>query len=178
MQEFPPLTQLGRRICVTGPSGSGKSTLAVALGRKLGIPAIHLDQLYHQPGTHWVGRPPAEFDRLHAEAVGGDRWVIDGNYSRLIPGRLERASGIIVLRSTRWSSLARYFRRTLFERTRAGDMEGARRRINWQMIRYILGEQPGQGRRREGLLRTSALPRLEIASRRELAALYRVWDLR
>ena len=35
-----------RRILVVGSSGAGKSTLARQLGQALGLPVIHLDQLY------------------------------------------------------------------------------------------------------------------------------------
>ena len=34
------------KILIIGCSGSGKSTLAVALGEKLGLPVVHLDQLW------------------------------------------------------------------------------------------------------------------------------------
>lgn len=51
------LEDLGQRICILGPSNSGKSTLASAIGRKCGLTVIHLDQLYHRPGTDWEPRP-------------------------------------------------------------------------------------------------------------------------
>ncbi|MGV0817785.1 hypothetical protein [Martelella sp. AMO21009] len=92
------LDSLGTRIVVLGPSNAGKSTLAVALSRKLDIAAIHLDQFQHLPNTDWKPRPEAEFARLHDDAIMGERWVMDGNYSRLMPQRLARATGAILNR--------------------------------------------------------------------------------
>ena len=49
-----PLNALGQRIMVMGPSNAGKSTLATAIGRRLELPIVHLDQLNHLPNTDWV----------------------------------------------------------------------------------------------------------------------------
>ena len=65
------LAELGARICIMGPSNSGKSTMAVAIARARGMGAVHLDQLYHRPGTDWVARPAGEFAALHEAAVAG-----------------------------------------------------------------------------------------------------------
>src|SRR5690349_4838405 len=103
--DIPPLDDFGRRIMICGPSNSGKSTLAAALGRKLGIDVVHLDLLRHLPNTNWVQRPDDEFARLHDEAIRGAGWAMDGNYSRLMPGRRERATGIILLSDNRWANM-------------------------------------------------------------------------
>ena len=39
-----------KRIIVVGSQGSGKTRLSLALGKKLGLPVIHLDVLYWRPG--------------------------------------------------------------------------------------------------------------------------------
>src|ERR1700712_974446 len=102
------LSQLGERICVMGPSNSGKSTLADAIARKLALRAVHLDQLYHLPKTNWQVRPEEQFLPLHEEAISGARWVIDGNYSKCLSQRLQRATGIILLDVSTAASLFRY----------------------------------------------------------------------
>jgi adenylate kinase family enzyme len=118
------LNQLGTRICIMGPSNSGKSTLAEAIAKARGLQVVHLDQLHHLPHTDWVPRPPAEFAALHDAAIAGDRWVMDGNYSRLLPQRLQRATGVILLDVPTTTSLYRYVRRCWFERDRRGGLEG------------------------------------------------------
>ena len=88
MQTLLSLEALGPRICICGPSNAGKSTLAAAIGRKLGGQTVHLDQLHHYPNTNWEPRPREEFVQLHAQAIAGDIWAMEGNYFALIPARL------------------------------------------------------------------------------------------
>lgn len=133
------LVDLGQRICILGPSNSGKSTLAAAIGRVRSLPVVHLDQYRHLPGTHWVERPDIDFERMHNEAIDTDEWVIEGNYSRWLPGRLRRATGLVLLDASTTASVVRYFRRTLFEPDRAGSLEGTRDRVHIEMLRFILG---------------------------------------
>jgi adenylate kinase family enzyme len=114
------LSELGDRICILGPSGSGKSTLAHAIARERGLTLVHLDQLHHVPNSNWEMRPEAEFLALHDAAIAGDRWVVDGNYSKCMPQRFRLATGVILLDSSTSASLFRYLRRTLFERDRRG----------------------------------------------------------
>lgn len=161
---------------ICGPSNSGKSTLAAAIGRRLGIEPVHLDTLRHLPNTDWEPRPDEEFARLHAEAIARDAWVMDGNYSKLFPPRLERATGIIVLDDNRWANLFRYFRRTLFERPRNGALEGARDSIKWAMIRWIWTSGPRADHYRAELPK-SGLPCLALRGMRELQRLYDAWGL-
>ena len=120
------LGELGDRICIMGPSNSGKSTLADAIARKNQTQAIHLDLLHHLAGTDWVPRPFADFKRLHDTAIKAERWVVDGNYSKLLPQRLAGATGFILLDICTPLSLFRYTRRSLGHRGRIGALEEVR----------------------------------------------------
>ena len=172
-----PLSALGPRIVILGPSNSGKSTLAAALGRKLARPVVHLDQLRHLPGTDWVQRPDADFARLHGEAIAGPAWIIEGNYAFLLPPRLKRATGAILLDDTSWANLARYLRRTLFERDRAGHLDGAPERVKGMMIHWILAVSPRHTRQNRAALAASGLPLVSSGSMRALRRLYAAWQL-
>ncbi|WFU21079.1 hypothetical protein QA649_23460 [Bradyrhizobium sp. CB1717] len=70
-----------RGIIVVGSQGSGKTSLALKLGRKLGLPVVHLDVLYWRPG--WKTSDAASFRTRVAEAIAGDAWVVDGSFSGL-----------------------------------------------------------------------------------------------
>jgi adenylate kinase family enzyme len=104
----------GSRIAVIGNSGSGKSTLARTLSARLGIPHIELDALNWQPG--WRGlnfEDPDRWTRVVAEAVAGDAWITDGNYSKgALPQILPRATDVIWLDYSRGLVMSRVLRRS------------------------------------------------------------------
>lgn len=178
MGTIPPLETLGPRIVICGPSNAGKSTLARAIGRKLRVPVSYLDLLWHLPHTDWQPRPSEEFARLHAEAVAGDSWVMEGNYFASIGPRLERATGIVLLGSRPWRGYLRYLRRTLLGRKdRAGQLDGGIDRLNWRMTRYLLLEQPKKAARNREILKASGLPMVEAGEIAELKRLYEAWGL-
>lgn len=84
-----------RRVIVIGGPGAGKSTLARAIGAAYGLPVIHLDRLYWQPG--WVARSRAEMADLVRAEIAQDAWVLDGNYAETFPERSARADMIVHL---------------------------------------------------------------------------------
>ena len=89
------------RIMIIGCGGSGKSTLARQLGEKLKLPVVHLDQLFWRPG--WVSISKDEFDCVHEAALAEEKWIMDGNFDRTIPRRLERCDTVIYLDFSRFA---------------------------------------------------------------------------
>ena len=71
----------------------------------------------------------------------------------------------------------RYVRRTLFEKVRPGNLDGAEDRLRWLMIRYILIEQPRNREKSIAALRQAGLPCVQLESLRDLNALYAQWGL-
>jgi adenylate kinase family enzyme len=104
---------LPKRVLVLGPSGAGKSTLARHIGERLGIPVVHLDVIFWNPG--WVPTEREPFRERVAEAAAGDAWVMDGNYTMHLDLRLPRTEPVI------WLDLPRY---VYFPR------------VVWRMIRH------------------------------------------
>ena len=172
-----PLSALGERIMVCGPSNSGKSTLAVALANKIGAEPFHVDLFRHLPDTNWVQRPDEEFHALHDAAILRERWVMDGNYSSLMPQRFARATGIILLYDSHWANFRRYLWRTLFQSNRVGALAGNKDSLKWEMIRWILFVQPTRRERDRDRVRAVGLPLVEVNSMGELKRLYAEWGL-
>ena len=171
------LSDLGPRICIIGPSNSGKSTLANAISRRLGLSAVHLDQFYHLPGTDWQPRPRGEFDQLHNAAIAKPAWVMDGNYSRLLPARLERATGLVRLDVSVPHRLLRYLRRTLFETSRIGGLDGGRDSLKWDMLRYVVFDTQKIRHQHSALFEEFRKPKVGLLSQRAIAEAYRQWNL-
>lgn len=173
-----PLNALGNRIMVLGPSNAGKSTLAMTISETLGLPIIHMDQLQHLPNTDWETRSEEEFKALHDQAILGENWVIDGNYSRLMPARLKRATAVILITSNRWMRLFRYLKRSSRPAvTRIGGLEGGPERIKWEMIHWILFVTAKSHVKYSRMIRQTSLPFMECHSASALKALYQVWGL-
>ena len=72
---------MGRRFVVIGTTGSGKTTLSRKLAGRLGVPHVELDALHWGPG--WEEPGVEVFRGRVREAVSGDAWVVDGNYSEV-----------------------------------------------------------------------------------------------
>lgn len=122
---------------IIGCSGSGKTTLARALKEKLGLPVVHLDQLWWKNGWEHVTRE--EFDSRLAMALNMEEWIIDGNYSRTMPMRLSRCDTIIYLDFDRWECLLGMVQRFLKNRGKVRpDMgPGCPERFDWKLVRWI-----------------------------------------
>jgi adenylate kinase family enzyme len=103
-----------RRIAVVGTSGSGKTTMARRLAGQLGLPHVELDALFW--GPNWTPLPRELFRRRVEEALGGEAWTTDGNYSvarDLIWGRADTVVWLdYALPVVLWRVTTRTIRRT------------------------------------------------------------------
>ena len=115
------------RICVVGNSGSGKSTMAAALSGRIGVPAIELDSIFHQPG--WTQLEPAEFRArvsaaLNAATSTHGGWIADGNYSSHVSDLTVGQADVVV-----WFDLSRS--RVMWQLTRRTLVRVSTRRELW-----------------------------------------------
>jgi adenylate kinase family enzyme len=103
----------GRRIAIVGTSGSGKTTLARRIGKALDLPVIELDAINWQPGWRDLNHhDPALFRARVADAVSGDRWVCDGNYSVVRYLVMARVTDFVWLDYSRARVMAQVVRRS------------------------------------------------------------------
>lgn len=100
-----------RRIVVIGTTGSGKTALARAISERLRIPHVELDALNW--GPNWTEVPREVFRQRVSEAVAGEAWVVDGNYSKARDIVWPRADTAVWLDLPLWVILWRLLRRTV-----------------------------------------------------------------
>ncbi len=84
-----------KKVIIIGCPGAGKSTFARKLRDKLGIELFYLDSIYHKADRTTISRE--EFDVILADIMKKERWIIDGNYQRTIPVRLQNCDTVFLL---------------------------------------------------------------------------------
>ena len=138
---------LGSRVVVLGLTGSGKTTLAAALGRKLDAPHIELDALNWEP--NWTQAPREVFRQRLSEAIVGDAWVVDGNYSQGRDLVWPRATAIVWLDYPLPFVLVRLFRRTVWRGVAGVELWSGNRERLWgqffsrdSLFLWILQQRP------------------------------------
>ncbi len=102
---------VGQRIHIIGTSGSGKTTLAAQIASRLNYPHIELDALHWEP--NWTEAPSDIFRARVEQALRGESWVVDGNYSKARDLIWARADTIIWLDYPLYLVLWRLGKRTL-----------------------------------------------------------------
>jgi adenylate kinase family enzyme len=105
----------GKRINVIGTSGCGKTTFAKRIADQLDIPHVELDALHWLP--NWTETPLDEFRAKVSDALQGETWAIDGNYSKVRDMVWGRADTVVWLdyayATVVWRVIWRTFKRAL-----------------------------------------------------------------
>jgi adenylate kinase family enzyme len=124
------------RVWVVGNSGSGKTTVARELARRLDLPHLELDSVYHQAG--WQPLGAEEFRDRVTSHVEGPSWVVDGNYAQVGDLLGERADTLVWIDLPRSSVMRQLAARTL--------SRGLRRKELWngnrETLRSMLSRDP------------------------------------
>ena len=126
-----------KKILIIGSSGAGKSTFARRLHRATGLPLIHLDRLYWKP--NWVETTDkSEWKRTIENALRGDAWILDGNYSGTLEMRLEKCDAVIFLDLPRLLCIYRILKRVaLYKKGSRPDMaDGCDERFDWEFLKF------------------------------------------
>lgn len=122
-----------QRIVIIGNSATGKTTLARELASVLGCPHIERDAIQWQAG--WKASSDDEFREQVVEAVKGEQWVADGNFSRVRNIVWGRADTLIWLDYSLWFIMWRLTRRS-WQRIRQKEVLWNGNRETW---RHLLG---------------------------------------
>jgi adenylate kinase family enzyme len=159
------------RVAVIGTSGAGKSTLARRLASRLGAPAVELDALNW--GPDWLDlsrRDPDELARRVDRAIAGPAWVTDGNYSRVLPLILRRATHLVWLDYPRGVVMRRVIGRSILRSLSGRELwVGTGNREDWRFwlskdhpIRWAWDTHAARRARYEAMLGTPSLAHLSV----------------
>jgi adenylate kinase family enzyme len=121
---------------IFGRPGGGKSTFALKLSKLLGIPVHHLDR--HFFVENWVKRNYQEFLAIQQSLVAEESWIIDGNSTKSLEMRYQRANLVIYFNYPRWQCYRRVFKRLTSKdpaiKDRAG---GCYETLRWSLLKYM-----------------------------------------
>jgi adenylate kinase family enzyme len=122
-------------VAIVGSGGVGKSTFAEELGRRTGIPVVHLDEHFWHPG--WVPTPREAWADLQVGLLSDECWIADGNYGATLDVRLSRADTVIVLTLPRWRCARRALARSLRHRGREIQAKGCPEHLDLEFLRWV-----------------------------------------
>lgn len=101
------------------------------------MPAIHLDGINFD--SNWVEIDKSKRDNIIVDKALEDKWIIDGNYTKTLKNRLERADLIIWLDYSTFALLKgvlkRFFKGINKERP---EIPGCKERFNFNFIKYVI----------------------------------------
>ena len=126
-----------QRVLVIGISGAGKSTFSSALAARTGLPLIHLDTEFWQPG--WKITPREEWRAKVAELITRQAWIMDGSFGATLDLRLPRADTGVWFDYPRHVCLRRALWRvvTTYGRVREDLAPGCPEKLDLEFLRYI-----------------------------------------
>lgn len=122
-----------QKVLVIGCPGAGKSTFARRLRDRTGLPLYYLDRLWHKADRTNVTREA--FDRGLAQWLARPAWILDGNYSRTLPQRLEACDTVFFLDFPLEVCLAGVENRRGVQRP---DMPWVEEELDAEFLQYIL----------------------------------------
>jgi adenylate kinase family enzyme len=126
------------RVLVIGSGGSGKSITSIALGKRTGLPVVHLDKVFWRPG--WDRITPEDWQAVTTTILAEESWILDGNYGSTMSRRVKAADTIIFLDMPRLLCVWRVVLRRLQYRGRARPSlpTGCEEQLSFEFLWWIL----------------------------------------
>ena len=172
------------RINVIGTSGSGKSTFARRIARQQGVLYVELDALHWK--ANWTESTDDELLTKLAEALSGDEWVLDGNYSRTRPFTWKRVHRVVFLDLPFHIVLYRIILRSLTRGIKGEELWAGNKESLWKhlftrdsMILWTLRNFHKIRRKYEALVNKpeySDIEFIRLRSRKEVDDCYKQWS--
>ncbi|MBY9080227.1 hypothetical protein KIH86_02555 [Paenibacillus sp. HN-1] len=104
------------KIRIIGGCGSGKTYIAQLISAKLGIPHIQTDNLVWNRANN-TKYPVEERDRLLAEVLRNEAWIIEGVHYKWGYNSFQEADYILIIRNHRliqdWRTIKRFVKTRL-----------------------------------------------------------------
>jgi adenylate kinase family enzyme len=124
------------RVVVIGAPGAGKTRFGRMLAERTGLPLVHLDQEFWQPG--WVPMPHDKWRAHHENLLAAEQWILDGTYVGTLDKRIAVADTVIYLDVGRLRCIARIIKRTIgsLGRQRPDIAPGCPEKIDLKFIAY------------------------------------------
>lgn len=158
------------RIMIIGCSGCGKTTLAKRLADKLHLPLIHLDVLNWR--DDWNPVPKEEFEVLLSTEVVKPEWIIDGNYNRTIPLRLQYCDTVIYMDFSRVKCIYGVLKRVIkgYGKSRP-DMGGnCPERFDFEFLKFVWNFNKKNRKRYYEMLEAQKTAQVIVLKNRQQAA--------
>lgn len=121
---------------IFGRPGGGKSTFSVKLSKILAVPVHHLDKHFYI--RNWIERNYEEFLAIQQNLVDQDQWIIDGNSTKSLEMRYQRANLVLYFNYPRWRCYSRVLKRLFNKDTSIEDRaEDCHEALRWSLIKYM-----------------------------------------
>lgn len=126
-----------KKITVIGCAGSGKTTFSKKLADRLHLPLYTIDELYY--GPNWIKISQEELKNKLLHVMYQSEWIIDGQYTKLIPLRLEYVDTIIFFDTPKRVALWRVIKRYIQQKRGKESVTGSNTpHYPWHQMKLIL----------------------------------------
>jgi adenylate kinase family enzyme len=126
-------------MIIIGNSGSGKTWLAARLAQLRGIPVIHIDDIFWEPGGFDQRRPPEVVTSMIQEAKAKDSWIAEGVFGELAEQFFDRAECLVWLNFDWPTCQARLLKRGSESKKHMGrtqSEQGLKNLVEWASLYY------------------------------------------
>lgn len=127
-----------KRIIVLGGTSSGKSTLADRISEYTDYPLFRLDTAFHF--ENWEPKNKSMWGDIQEPFLKNERGIIDGNYSYVLPQRIEWADLIIFIDISQFSRMhrliLRYIRTWLDIEKRRGIFDENKDKFSFKLFKW------------------------------------------